>query len=255
MIVAPKGYELLGMDYKQIETWFVAYYANEWGMKDALNNGDIHSRTAAFLFDSTEEEMSKDKVKRYIGKQLNHSLSYRMGFIELVRNVNKQGTITISNPQGKQYYTQWHNLYSIKPWWTEIEGMLSNDRTLVNCYGRPRTFFQFWGEALFKEATAHIPQSSAADHCMGMPHPELGIQGGILGIFHRYKNIPEVRLVGSAHDSILMEVPKGIFQEVAEEVYGLMHRPCVVNGETFTVPLDIERGEVWGEIEEFKIAA
>jgi DNA polymerase I-like protein with 3'-5' exonuclease and polymerase domains len=40
----------------------------------------------------------------------------------------------------------------------------SNNRVLVNPFGRYRQFFDRWGRELFKEAYAQIPQSTVPDH-------------------------------------------------------------------------------------------
>ena len=47
----------------------------------------------------------------------------------------------------------------------EIKSALNNnDRALVTPFGRYRKFFERWGDDLFREAFAHIPQATVPDH-------------------------------------------------------------------------------------------
>ncbi len=106
-----------------------------------------------------------------------------------------------------------------------------------------------WGDELFKEATAYVPQSTVGDHALGAVQPELGIEGGLLSVYKMFKSHPEIRVVHTAHDSIMLEVPIGTELEVGGRIYSALHRPLVVNYEELTIPVDCEVGERWGELE------
>ena len=57
------------------------------------------------------------------------------------------------------------------------------------------------------------------------------------------------KIVNQSHDSIVADVPRECVDDVKEPVKLLLQRPLVVNGEEFTIPVDTEIGEVWGELE------
>jgi len=57
------------------------------------------------------------------------------------------------------------------------------------------------------------------------------------------------KIVNQSHDSIVADVPKVLVDDVKEPVRLLLERPLIVNGEEFTIPVDTEIGEVWGELE------
>lgn len=256
MFVAPKDHVLVSWDLKQAESWCVAYFANEPTMKQELAHGDIHSHTAAAIYHEPKEAMRKDKKKRYVGKQSNHMLAYRASPYRLVQTINKEsdGLVSVSNKEGFDIAEVWHGLYHLESWWSQIEVDLDlNGRTLVTPYGRIRTFFEAWGKELFKQATAHLAQSTAADHFNGAIHPELGIEGGWLAVYKRFV-LPEiVRAVNQAHDSLLVECHKDRVGDVIEPITKLIGRPLVINGEQFTIPVECEMGERWGELEEVKV--
>lgn len=257
MFIAPPGYVLISWDLKQAESWVSAYFANELTMKEELRDGDIHALTASAIFREPKEIVKHDKKKRYIGKQSNHMLTYRASARRYVQAVNKEsdGLVTLSNKEGTEHTQIWHGLYHFEQWWSEIESDLaSNNRTLVTPYGRVRTFFAAWGLELFKQATAHLPQSTVADHTNGAIQPELSIKGGLSEVYKVYVKTGALRIINQGHDSITGETPVHLMNEIAAGVRALMERPLVIKGEQFTIPVEVEAGERWGELEEWRPA-
>jgi DNA polymerase I-like protein with 3'-5' exonuclease and polymerase domains len=275
MIVAAPGNVLVAADFSQAETWVVAHLACEEKMKQALKFGDIHTQTAAILFypptqcdhkwkknpdDSRECKLCNILIgydQRHLGKGSNHGNSYRMSPERWTQMINKQSDkppyVVVTLQQAKAYSTKWREYYTMVPrWWTDLEIELDkNQRTLVTPYGRRRTFYQQWGMELFKEATAFKPQSTVADHANGAIHPELGVKGGFLEVYKQLAkpSNDEIKIINVAHDSIMLECPLGIRDEIAPRVKSILERPMEVNGEVFTIPVDVEYGERWGELE------
>jgi DNA polymerase I-like protein with 3'-5' exonuclease and polymerase domains len=167
------------------------------------------------------------------------------------KDSDKPPYVVITIDEAKQHRNTWLGYYRIQHWWKEIEEQLSKNRTLITAYGRRRVFFQQWGEELFKAATAHEPQSVVADHFNGRVHPELGIRGGLIEI-HRQIAKPsngEIKILNQSHDSCILEVPKNNAHDILGHMKHLLRRPLVVRGHEFTIPVDGEIGERWGEME------
>jgi len=272
LFIPTKGFTFLAFDLSQAETWIVAYRSREQRMKDALLHSDIHTITASAIFapgvdcdhDSWMEEDNHrickscntkiTNAERYLGKRSNHGNSYRMSAERWTQVINadsdKPPYVTVTLSQAKKYRNAWLGFYpGVTNWWKDIESQLARDRTITTTYGRKRNFTAPWGDSLFKEATAYEPQSTVADHALGLVHPELGVEGGLLGIckhpdISRYCNV-----VYTAHDSVIVEAPKGREREFAPLIYRLFRRPLVVGGECFTIPVDGEIGDRWGELE------
>lgn len=267
--VAPPGYVLISCDLSQAETWIVAYSANEDGMKDALNNSNIHARTASVFFNIDENVIKKNRKSSdikvldeansqyYIGKQNNHALAYREGAHRLMQSINEKSHLppflTVTLSETTRWYTLWHGYYkAIKTWWASIEEQLRRDRTLTTPYHRKRRFFERWGDELFKAATAHIPQSTIADHAFGKVQEELGIEGGMYGIWKAFQSDSlkhEARIIQTSHDSMMNECRKEIWRDVGHIMQKNMQRPLIVNDQQFTIPTELEVGERWGELE------
>jgi DNA polymerase I-like protein with 3'-5' exonuclease and polymerase domains len=243
-------------------------------MKQALMYGDIHTETAGnALFHAnvgcphtwavtTKGELwtcpqclrQVTKLMRYVGKRYNHASAYRMGAERAAQVINKDSDkppyFTVTVKQSKQFSTAWHNYYSLKGWWDAIEYQLRINRTIRTPYGRTRTFFAAWGNELFKEATAFVPQSTVGDHFNGKPHPELRIPGGLREIHKKLvKPYADHKIVNQSHDSAILEVPVSVANDLIEPIKKYMLRPIVINNEEFTIPVDVEMGDRWSEME------
>jgi hypothetical protein len=70
-------------------------------------------------------------------------------------------------------------------------------------------------------------------------------------ILDRYSDI---KAINTSHDSVILETPESLVSEIAPQVVSCLLRPMVINGEEFTVPVDAEIGERWGELKELKVA-
>lgn len=255
MVVAPKGFLLLSADLSQAETWVVAWLAREENMKTFLLNSDIHTETACALFNKAFADIIVEE--RYIGKQNNHANSYGMGPDRQAQVINKRSDqppyVTVTVAQCKVYQREWHTLYPNvrQVYHAEVVNQLDKNMTLITPYGRRRVFFNQWGNELFKQAYAHIPQSTVSDHFHGAVQPELGIEGGLKKVA-RTICTDEIKLINDSHDSLMLEVPREVAYEVGERVRACLRRPVVINGEEVTIPVDVEIGERWGELEKVK---
>lgn len=252
MIAAPKGKTFVACDLSQAETWVVAWLSEDPNMKHFLLTSDIHTETACEIFSKPFDKVIVEE--RYIGKQNNHANSYGMGPERQSQVINKRSDqppyVTVSVAQCKTYQAKWHDLYpNVRSCYhAGIQEQLSKNMTLVTPYGRRRVFFQQWGKELWKAAYAHIPQSTVSDHFHGCVQPELGIKGGLLSVYNDICT-DEIKLVNDSHDSCMLEVPKDCALEIGLRVKQTLKRPVVINGEEVTIPVDLEIGERWGEME------
>lgn len=254
--IASPGHVLIQWDLKQAESWVVAYLVDEKNMKHSLLHGDIHTDTATnALFKASKEEITK--LMRYTAKQYNHASSYRMKYIRAAEEINKKSDqppyLVVTLQESKAFSEAWHGYYNIKGWWDEIDDKARLNRTIVNCLGVPHVFFDQWGEELLRKMTAWEPQSTVAYHMNGLVHPDIGIKGGVVEVYKQFVKEKKIfKIVNQSHDSIIANCPKEASGDVIEPVSNLLTRPLVINGEEFTIPVDVEIGEVWGELEEVK---
>lgn len=261
IFVPGKDNLFLAFDLSQAESWVSAYLARDDNFKYNLKFKDVHTATAAGIFDREEKEIKKDSNERYLGKKANHGLTYMMTadkWTEVVNGESEDTGITVSLAQMRVLRDKWLALYpGIPRWWKEVEEAIRTTRLLTTPYGRKRMFFGLYGDDMLKSAISYCPQSTVADHTLGAIQHGYNTSGGLLGVraMLREEFNSRARIVHTAHDSIMLEVPKAMVQDVAPRVYQLMHRPILIHGDDCLIPVDGEVGERWGELEKMKIAA
>jgi DNA polymerase-1 len=82
--IAPKGYQLLSLDYSQLELRIVAHVAQDHTMIEAFRSGeDIHTRTASEVFGVAPAQVDRDMRRQ--AKVLNFGIIYGMGVLGFAR--------------------------------------------------------------------------------------------------------------------------------------------------------------------------
>lgn len=229
MIVAPASKTFVMCDLSQAESWIVAFLSGDSQMKYNLTCSDIHTETASAIFGVPFASVTKDQ--RYTGKRVNHASAYRMSPERFAQVYNKDSPTSISIKTAKRYNGTWHELYPrIKEWWREIEDKLNKTRTLVTPYGRQRMFFQAWGQELFKEATAYVPQSTVADHFNGATQSSgANVEGGLLHFYTKWIGSQNsIKIINQSHDSAMLEVPIEETDLWARRLYDSLARPLML---------------------------
>ncbi len=269
-ICAPKGFSLVQCDLSGAEAWVVAYLADDPNMKRELADGDLHSFTAAALFNISidhslplyDEKFKKLRYaaispeQRYPGKRTNHSSNYMQGPAGLMEAINGEGLMTISFAESRRFQEVWKSIYYNVPlWWGRVREQIWATSTIETVYGFKRTFYGQKDDSLIRVAVAQEPQSTVGDHCFGKEQKGVNEKGGLLEFHKRHKNHPEIEIVNTSHDSGMVLCPTVVDTEIAHELASLLRRPLMINGEIFTIPVDAEIGERFGELEKIKLAA
>lgn len=258
MFVPDDGYILMEPDLQAAEARVVAILAkDEKLLKIFKYDLDIHRITAAWMdylsiaeldefFDCEDEsrilvlresiskklKIAIDDESRQIGKKFRHAGHYAMGKKEASRQVGfsewRCGQILEkfhgTNPKIRNVFH--HDIR---------EALQNNNRILTSPHGRQRQFFNKWGDELFKEAYAQIPQSTVSDH--------LKFQAQV--IEHR---APWIQMLSESHDSFLAQVPKSHVNEAVKIIKEELEVPinfekCSLSRGELTIPCEIKIGE------------
>ncbi len=207
--LADPGYLIYNVDLSQADNRTVAYLAPEPRMIRAFENKeDVHSLTASLIFDIPPErikEMDKagtkcplgygDQTHRHWGKGGNHKLNFGMGYRKFAYELE------LPESEGKMIYNIYHQKYpGVKNGYQlMVRNQLgANNRILENCFGRKYLFKDRWGDSLFNQAYAFIPQSNTAD---------IINRRGIIPIYYNTQSFGKVELLRQVHDSINFQIP------------------------------------------------
>ena len=94
--VASKGNVIVAADYSQIELRIMAHISKDKSLVEAFNNNvDVHSATAAQMFDTPLDEVSKEQRRN--AKAINFGLIYGMSAFGLAKQID------VSRTEAKEY--------------------------------------------------------------------------------------------------------------------------------------------------------
>lgn len=127
-----ENYVLLAADYSQIELRLIAEMSGEEAMLEAFKSGkDVHSATAARVFDVPYEEVTREQ--RYRAKTVNFALIYGAGATNLSQQLN------IKRSEAKELIDQYFNRYpDLKGYMDGIVEKARKDGYVKTLMGRRR---------------------------------------------------------------------------------------------------------------------
>ncbi|MDP2848972.1 MAG: DNA polymerase I [Humidesulfovibrio sp.] len=233
--VASPGTLFVGADYSQVELRVLAHFSKDPALIDAFQRDqDIHSRTAALLFDKDAAEVTPDE--RRGAKTINFGLIYGMGPQKLARE------LSITTNQAKEFIARYfEKLGTLKNFYEDLLQDALMRGYVTTLAGRRRLLPELFSRNQQVQAQARrqaintVIQGSAADV----------IKLAMLRVY----NSPELaalnaKLILQVHDELLLEVPEAGAPEAAAELARLMQ-----NVVTLAVPLkvDLGQGRNWAE--------
>jgi len=233
--VPDEGYVLVSADYSQIELRILAHCSDDPILIDAfVNNEDIHTRTAAEVFDY-HPSLVTNELRRQ-AKAINFGIVYGMSPFGLSRELN------ISQKMAKTYITHYFDRYSgVKRYMDQaIDDARKSGRTST-LLGRIRELSEISSSNAairqFAERSAiNTPiQGTAADLIkLAMIRSRDLIER---------ENLP-ARMLLSVHDEIVFEVKKEHVEEVSNKIRKVMEHIWDLK-----VPLkvNIAHGANWAE--------
>lgn len=243
-VIADADTLIFNIDLSQAENRVVAYIAPEPAMQRAFeHNIDMHRQTAGLIFGKPTEDVS-DEIgstligggkysERFFGKKSNHSLNYDLGYKSFAF------VLEISESEAKFIVDRFHLAYpGIRAYHAWVRDRLGRGRMLENPYGRKRLFLDRWGDSLFKEAYAWIPQSTVGD--------KLNIDG-ILYTYYNQTLFAPIDLLNQVHDSMVFQcnIKQYSMERIAEcllRIKESLEQPVVWRDTSFVIPIDLEIG-------------
>jgi uracil-DNA glycosylase family 4 len=259
------GHIFIQADSAQAEARVVFLLANDEEALDAIDKHDYHALTASWFFGGTEDDYSKRKLGyespiRFAGKTLRHAghlgAGKRRACIELNTQARKykipiQITESIAERALKIFHAKQPKIQLVFHKGI-IESLEKNKRILEAPvpygieakHGGKRQFFERWGDDLFREAFAYIPQRAVTDNTKACA---LRVR----------EAAPWIKIILEAHDALLCSVPIERVGEAANILKPEMERPinfnnCSLSRRSLVIPCDIETGMNYQDLSKFK---
>lgn len=231
--VAGKDRVLVSADYSQIELRLAAALADDKPMIEAFKSGaDIHTLTAAEMFNIKPEKVTKDQ--RYAAKTINFGVLYGM---------NPHGLSVATGfdyDKAREFIDRYFSLRKgVSEYIARVKKMAHDDGYTETIFGRRRPCpdvrsSNFAIRAAAERAAVNMPlQGTAADMMK-------------LAMINIHKKLPQnAHLLLQIHDELIVECDKSsagavekIMKQEMENVY------------KFNVPIEVEvrQGSSWGEL-------
>lgn len=229
---------ILAADYSQIELRILAMLSQDKMMIDAFRNGmDIHSQTAAIIYDKTQKEVTSEE--RRFAKIINFGLIYGMGAYRISQELD------ISRDESKKFITNYFEKFpTIKEYLNEgIEDAIASGY-VSTIFGRKlylpdlRSTNKMRVNGAKRVATNMPIQGSAADI----------IKIAMTDLYNKFKDDPDVRMIIQVHDELVFEIKKQKLKKAKEVITKTMENALPAKYKDL-VPLkvDIGTGKNWLE--------
>ena len=233
--VPEKGNVLISADYSQIELRIMAHLSKDKNLTHAFNNNlDIHSATAAEVFNADLEAVTSEQ--RRSAKAINFGLMYGMSAFGLTRQLD------IPRAEAQQYLDTYFERYTGVKDYIENTKIKAKENMYVETLMGRRLYLNEINAAnglrrqAAERAAINAPlQGSAADI----------IKKAMIDINQfLFKEMPNVKMIMQVHDELIFESPKSEANEVLKAMKEMMESTVELD-----IPLiaDAEIGANWNE--------
>jgi DNA polymerase I len=235
--IADPSYVLLTADYSQFELRILAHITHEPRLVEAFSkNEDIHTITAASLFEVPVSEVTKDQ--RRLAKTVVYAVLYGQSAFGLAQITG------MTNMQASDFIKRYHETFPhIKDYVDSTLNQARKQGYVNTLYGRKRFFPDMHG-------LSHNERQALEREAINMP-----IQGGnadlikiaMIRIQHAIEEMRQkTRMILQVHDELVFEVPVEELERIKNLVKSLMEGVAKLD-----VPIKVEMkvGKNWYEAE------
>src|SRR4030095_360754 len=253
--VPEKGHVFLQADSSQAEARVVFNLAEDYQALKDIDEHDYHALTASWFFGGTEFDHSKrvlgyESPIRFAGKTLRHAGHLGAGKRRAATELNTQARkykipITITEAIADRALTVFHQKQpKIQQVFHNgiIKALQDNIRVLTapipygidSKVGGKRTFYERWGDELFRQAFSYIPQRSGSDNTKA-------------DAIRIKKKIPKISIIVESHDALLFSIAEHDVEEQGLIIKEEFERPilfenCSLSRPDLIIPCELEIG-------------
>lgn len=233
IFAAPPGSVLIQADYEQIEVRMAAHVANDEKLIEMLSSGvDFHSYMAAQAAGVNIEDVTKEQ--RQAAKALSFGLLYLMSDKGLIQRTG------LGRDEAIEFIQSYKALMpDVQTWIEDTKALIRNEQIITSPFGRKRRFpllTQDNLDSLYREGVNFPIQSGASDVTLS----------SLIRVHEMFKwCYPECHIVIMVHDSIIVECPAFIAEEVANVMKETMEDVSINTNVPF--PVDVKISERWGD--------
>lgn len=242
--IAEKGFEIVALDYSQIELRIAALMTGDPGLIEIFkNNRDAHTEVASRVFKVPASEVTQGQ--RRVAKVINFGILYGMGVNSL-----QQATGT-SRREAQEFYNQYFSAFP------KLAEYVEDTKAVAARKGYTETYFG--RRRYFDGIKSPIPYVRAAAERMAINAPLQGTSADLIklamveiGEFFEKENLQkEAYMLLQVHDELVFEIKKERVKEIAAKIKNIMEQvipPKEAKGIPFVA--EGQHGPNWGEMKD-----
>lgn len=245
--VAEKGFDLVAIDYSQIELRIAAIMSEDPALIEIFKKGeDVHTGVAMRVFGVTAEEVTGNMRRK--AKVINFGILYGMGVNALRQNLGDD----TPRQEAQEFLNAYFNTF------TKLAEYLEDTKTFARNHGYTETMFG--RRRHFPGISSNVPFIRAQAERMAINAPIQGTAADCMRVAMRdiaqwIKNEgmeSDVRMLVQVHDELIFEIKKDKTKNAVQKIASLMEQ-TLASKETHGVPLiaDAKIGQNWEEMESY----
>lgn len=215
--VASDGFQLVALDYSQIELRIAAMLSQDEKLQAVFREGrDVHTAVAAEMFDVEEAAVTKNMRRK--AKAINYGILYGMGIQALRKSFGEDTTME----EAEEFYERYFERYS------GLAAFVEETKKEARKNGYTSTYFG--RRRYFKRINSKIPYIQAQAERMAINAPIQGTQADVIK-----KAMVEVEdylikeglgeeayLLMQIHDELVYEIQEEKLEEVVPHIQRIM---------------------------------
>ncbi len=245
--MAEEGFDLVAIDYSQIELRIAAILSHDEKLMEIFKRGeDVHRGVASRVFGVSEDEVTPDMRRQ--AKVINFGILYGMGVNALKANLG-EGT---SRAAAQEFLTAYFNTF------TRLAEYLEETKAYARRHGFTETLFG--RRRHFPGMNSSAPFIRAQAERMAINAPVQGTAADVARIamvrIHEYlskeKLNDRVHMMLQVHDELVFEIKKSDTKKIVPKLKEIMEG-VLTNEEGKGVPIsaEVKVGPNWEEMSRF----
>jgi len=240
--VTDKGYEMVALDYSQIELRIAALVTGDPGLIEIFkHNRDAHTEVASRVFKVDAKDVTRDQ--RRVAKVINFGILYGMGVTSL------QQSLGTNRKEAQEFYNAYFEAFP------KLADYMDETKASAARLGYTETYFG--RRRYFDGIKSPIPFVRAAAERMAINAPIQGASADMIKLamvqiqdfIEKEKLQKDVYMLLQVHDELVFEIKKEKVKEIVAKIKELMEG-VIPKKDSKGIPFvaEAKAGENWGDM-------
>ena len=247
LITAPPGKVLVDIDYSQAELRIVAEVSNDHALSLAYQTGvDVHGLTVENLFGIPRDKQTKEERKK--GKAINFGFAYGMWHKKFTQYALDNYDTVFTPAESEKIRKDFFRLYKLEPWHKKQKEFAMKNGYVRNILGRKRRLQE---AQLPDSGKYNRNREEALRQAINSPIQSFASDLTLMSAIEMANTFSEddLCIVGTVHDSILMECNPKKLHIICPKLLDIMKYPRLLKDLEIELKIPLE-GEIeigpWG---------